>query len=167
MNRLAFTLIEMMVVLVILSLVATLVTINYREPVNRVRLESAFETVERLDQRVRRWCKTNNTPARIRVDLDRSVFTAEDMNGRALPIPEASIPNGMRLKELRIMGENRFGRDTLIYYTSRGTTSTWAFSVAYSGNRERYRLIIGATGQSVSFDNEDALIRFERSYERE
>jgi prepilin-type N-terminal cleavage/methylation domain-containing protein len=166
MNR-GYTLLEIIVVLVILALAVSLVTVNYREPVNNARLKHAFETVSRLDQRVRHWCKTNDTPARIRVDLDRGVFVAEKENGTPLPIPEAGIPNGMKLKELRIMGRNRFGRDTMILYTSHGTTRCWAFSVAYSGNRERYQFIIGATGQAVPFDDADALLRFERMYAQE
>jgi len=159
------TLIEIAVVLTILALVASLVVVNYREPVNNARLENTFETVERLDRRVRHWCKTNDTTACITVDLDRSVFTAENGNGSPLPLPEVKIPDGMKLKELRIMGENRFGRDTKIPYTSRGTAPGWAYSLVGSGNREKYRLIVGATGQAIPFDDEDALIRFERGVE--
>ena len=162
-----FTLLEITVVLAILAIAVSLVVVNYREPVNNARLEHTFETVSRLDQRVRHWCKTNDTPARIRVDLDRGVFSAEKENGSPLPFHEASIPNGMKLKELRVMGRNRFGRDTIVHYTSHGTTWCWAYSIAYSGNREKYQLIVGATGQSIPFENEDALIRFERMYERE
>jgi prepilin-type N-terminal cleavage/methylation domain-containing protein len=157
-----FTLIEMMVVLTILALTVSLVAVNYREPVNNARLENAFETIERLDRRVRHWCKTNDTAARITVDLDRGVFTAENGNGSPLPLPEAKVPDGMKLKELRIMGENRFGRDTKIPYTTRGVTPGWAYSIVDSGGREKYRLIVGATGQAIPFDDEDSLIRFER-----
>ncbi len=165
MKRPAFTLLEMTAVLTILALTASLVAVNYREPVNNARLENAFETVERLDQRIRLWCKTNDSPARITVDLDRGVFAAEKETGGPLPIPAAKIPGGMKIKELRIMGENRFGRDTKIPYTSRGTASCWAYSIAYSRSREKYRLVIGATGQSIPFDNEEALIKFERLYD--
>ena len=161
-----FTLLEMTVVLAILALAASLVAVNYREPVNNARLEHAFETIKRLDQRVRQWCKANNVPARITVDLDRGIFAAATESGTPLSIPEAKIPDGMKLKELRMMGENRFGRDTIIPYTSKGTAPCWAYSITYSGNREKYQFIIGATGQSIPFDNEDALIRFERLYER-
>jgi len=166
-NRSAFTILEVVTVLAILALAASLVAVNYREPVNSTRLEHAFETVERLDQRVRHWCKTHNTPVRITVDLDRGVFAAIGENGQQLSIPEATIPDGMKLKELRIMGENRFGRDTQILYSTRGTAPCWAFSIAYSGNRKKYRFIIGATGQSIPFEDEDALLRFENTYERE
>jgi hypothetical protein len=91
----------------------------------------------------------------------------ETINDSPLPIPEASIPNGMKLKELRIMGKNRFGRDTKISYSSWGTAPCWAYSLVYSGNREKYQFIIGMTGQSIPLENEDALIHFERMYERE
>ena len=165
-KRNGFTLLEMTVVLAILALTASLVAVNYREPVNNARLEHAFETIERLDQRVRQWCKANNSPARVTVDLDRGIFAVEQETGGPLSIPEAKIPDGMKLKELRIMGENRFGRDTKIPYTSRGTAPCWAYSISYSGNREKYQFIIGATGQSIPFENEDALIHFERIYER-
>ena len=166
-NHRGFTLFEIVAVVTILGLIVSLVAVNYREPVNHARLETAFETVGRLDQRVRHWCKTNDTAARITVDLDRGVFTAETNSGRPLPIPEVRVPDGMTLKELRIMGENRFGRDTKIPYTSRGTAPCWAYSLVYSGNREKYQLIVGATGQPIPFDDEDALLRFERLYERE
>ena len=161
------TLIEMTVVLSLLALAVSLVAANYREPVDRVRLENTFETVERLDQRVRRWCKTNDAPACITVDLDRGVLTAENGNGRPLPLPEVTIPDGMKLKELRIMGESRFGRDTKIPYNTCGTAPGWAYSIVDSRNREKYRLIVGATGQSIPFDDEDAMIRFERFYEHQ
>jgi prepilin-type N-terminal cleavage/methylation domain-containing protein len=164
MNR-AVTLIEMTLVLTILAVVVSLVAVNYREPVNNVRLENVFETIERLDWRVRQWCKANDRPARITVDLDRGVFIAESGTGSPLPLSEARIPGGMKLKELRIMGENRFGRDTHIPYTSRGTAPDWAFSIVYAGTREKHRLIVGATGQSIPFDDEETLIRFERLYE--
>ena len=169
MSRPAFTLLEIVAVLTILAIAVSLVVVHYREPLTRIRLEHAFETVERLDHRVRHWCKTNNTPAQIKADLDRSVFIAVNENGSPLPIPipEARISGGMKLKELRMMGRNRFGRDTFIPYTSRGTAPCWSFSIAYSGNREQYRLMIGATGQSMSFENEEALIRFEQTYARE
>jgi prepilin-type N-terminal cleavage/methylation domain-containing protein len=166
-QKTGFTLLEMTVVLAVLAIVASLVVVNYREPVTNIRLEYAFETVERLDQRVRHWCKTNNASARIKVDLDRNIFAAVNESGNPLPIPEAKLPGGMKVGELRIRGVNRFGRDTQILYSSRGTAPSWAFSIAYSGNREKYRFIIGGSGQSVSFDNEDALIRFERLYEWE
>ena len=166
-NRRGFTLLEMVTVLAIVALAASLVAVNYREPVNNARLAHAFETIGRLDQRVRHWCKTHNAPARITVDLDRGIFVAENENGIPLPIPEAHVPSGMKLKELRIMGVNRFGRDTKILYNSRGAASSWAYSIAYSRKREKYQLVVGATGQLIPFENEDALIRFERIYERE
>jgi prepilin-type N-terminal cleavage/methylation domain-containing protein len=166
-KRSAFTLIEMTVTLTILAMVVSLVAVNYREPVNNARLENAFEQIDRLDQRVRHWTKTNNVPAQIRVDLDRGIFAAEKEGSVKLPIPEAKIPDGMKLKELRVMGENRFGRDTIIPYTSEGVAPCWAYSIVYSSGREQYRLIIGATGQSLTIENEDELKRFERMYENE
>jgi hypothetical protein len=157
-----FTLLEIVAILVILASVTSLAVFYYRTLLNNVRFENAFETVGRQDRRVRQWCKTHNAPAQISVDLDRGVFSVETINGSPLPIPEVRIPNGMKLKELRIMGRNRFGRDTKILYSSRGTTSCWAYSIAYSGDREKYQLIVGATGQSIPFENEDTLLRFEK-----
>ncbi|MDR2706329.1 MAG: prepilin-type N-terminal cleavage/methylation domain-containing protein [Planctomycetaceae bacterium] len=166
-KRCAFTLIEMTVTITILVIVVSLVAVNYREPVNRARLENIFEQIDLLDQRVRHWAKTNNIPARINVDLDRGIFTPKQENGDKILLPEIKIPDGMKLKELRIMGENRFGKDTKIHYTSQGIAPCWAYSIVHSGNREQYRLIIGTTGQSVTLPNEDELKRLERLYENE
>jgi prepilin-type N-terminal cleavage/methylation domain-containing protein len=163
----AFTLIEMTVTITILAIVVSLVAVNYREPVNRARLENLFEQIDLLDQRVRNWAKTNNIPAQINVDLDRGIFMPEQENGSKIWLPEVKVPDGMKLKELRIMGENRFGKDTKIHYTSQGIAPCWAYSIVHSGNREQYRLIIGATGQSVTLPNEDELKRLERLYENE
>ncbi|MDO5554808.1 MAG: prepilin-type N-terminal cleavage/methylation domain-containing protein [Planctomycetia bacterium] len=157
-----FTLVEITVVLAILGLVTSLAVVNYREPVNNVRLENIFEQVTHFEQRMRHWCRTHNTPAQIKVDLDRGEFAAQLRDGTKLDIPEVKITEGFKLKELRVMGENRFGRDTIIPYTSEGIAPCWALSIAYSGQRERYRLIIGMTGQSISFQSEDELRRFER-----
>jgi prepilin-type N-terminal cleavage/methylation domain-containing protein len=166
-KRCAFTLIEMTVTLTILAIAVSLVAVNYREPVNRARLENCFEQIDLLDQRVRHWTKTNNQPAQIKVDLDRGIFAAEKENGNTISLPEIKIPDGMKLKELRIMEKNRFGSDTKIPYTSQGVAPCWAYSIVHSGNREQYRLIIGATGQSLTMTNEDELKRLERLYENE
>lgn len=166
-KRCAFTLLEMTVTVTILAVVVSLVAVNYREPVNRARLENFFEQIDLLDQRIRHWTKTNNIPARISVDLDRGIFAPEKENGSKIPLPEVKVPNGMKLKELRIMGENRFGSDTKILFTSQGIAPCWAYSIVHSGNREQYRFIVGATGQSVTITNEDELKRLERVYENE
>jgi prepilin-type N-terminal cleavage/methylation domain-containing protein len=166
-KRCAFTLVEMTVTVTILAIVVSLVVVNYREPVNRARLENFFEQIDLLDQRIRYWTKTNNIPARINVDLDRGIFAIEKENGDKISLHEVKIPDGMKLKELRIMGENRFGKDTKIPYTSQGIAPCWAYSIVHTGNREQYRLLIGATGQSVTLANEDELKRLERLYENE
>lgn len=157
----------MTVTLTILGLVVSLVAVNYRQPIAHARMQQAFEQIDCLDRRVRLWCKTNNSRARIKVDLDRSVFIAEKENGTKLSLPEAKIPDGLKLKELRILGENRFGRDTNISYTSRGKAPVWAYSVTGSGGAENWRMMIGATGQSLTVENEDELRRIERMYEDE
>jgi prepilin-type N-terminal cleavage/methylation domain-containing protein len=166
-KRCAFTLIEMTVTVTILAVIVSLVAVNYREPVNRVRLENFFEQIDLLDQRIRHWTKTNNIPARISVDLDRGIFTPEQENGNKISLLEVNVPDGMKLKELRIMGENRFGSDTKIPFTSQSIAPCWAYSIVHSGNQEQYRLIIGATGQSMTIANEDELKQLERLYENE
>lgn len=167
MAKSGYTLLEMTVTLTILGLVVSLVVVNYREPIANARREQAFERVDALDRRVRLWCKTNDSRARISVDLDRSIFAAETEDGKKLTIPEAKIPDGLKLKELRIMGENRFGRDTKISYTTEGKASCWAYSLTRSGGQEIWRLMIGATGQSLTVGSEDELNRLERMYENE
>ncbi|MDR1480183.1 MAG: prepilin-type N-terminal cleavage/methylation domain-containing protein [Planctomycetaceae bacterium] len=166
-KRCAFTLVELAVVMAIIAIIVSMVAVNYRQPVNRARLENFFEQIDLLDQRVRRWTKTNNIPARINVDLDRGIFTAEQENGGKFPLPNVKTPDGMKLKELRIMGENRFGKDTKIPYTSQGIAPCWAYSIVHSGNCEQYRLIIGTTGQSLTMVSEEELKQLERLYENE
>jgi prepilin-type N-terminal cleavage/methylation domain-containing protein len=161
----AFTLLEMTVTLTILGLVAALVTVNYRQPIANARLQQTFEQIDSLDRRVRIWCKTNNSRARINVDLDRGVFVAEKEDGEKLNIPEVKMPDGFTIKELRLLGENRFGRDTRIPYTSHGTTTLWAYSISSSSVTETWRMMIGATGQSKTLENEDELREIERMIE--
>jgi prepilin-type N-terminal cleavage/methylation domain-containing protein len=162
MKHSAFTLLEMTITLTILAMAVSLVVVNYREPVNHARLDNALEQIDLLDRRIRHWTKTNNIPVQMKVDLDRGILTAVQERGDRLSIPEVKIPDGMKLKELRIIGERRFGRDTVIRYTSQGIAPCWAYSVVYSGNREAYRLMIGATGQSLTVADEEELKRFEK-----
>ncbi len=161
----AFTLLEIIVTITILGLVVSLVAVNYRQPIANARLQQIFEQIDSLDRRVRLWCKTNNSRAQIKIDLDRGVFAAEKEDGEKLPVSETRIPEGFTLIELRIMGKNRFGRDTKIPYTTDGTAPLWAYSITGGSVTETWRMLIGATGQSKTLKSEDELLRIERMIE--
>jgi prepilin-type N-terminal cleavage/methylation domain-containing protein len=160
--RHAFTLIEVAIAVAIAVLIASLAAVNYRAPVTQARLTNTFGIVERLDQHLRRWTKAHNTPAMIRVNLDQGTLTAVQRDGSALPFSEVKIPAGLKLTDLRILGENRFGKDTDIPYTSEGISPCWAYRITSSSGQATFHFLIGLTGESLTFNDETELKKWER-----
>lgn len=156
-SRFGFTLLEMMVVTGILALLSTVAIVHYRGPVERAWAEQTVSRIDLLDLRIRSWARRHGKSVRLLLDANEGRLWAES-DGR----PIADIPNlrlGARIQwgEFRLRGESILGGRREVPYTTNGTAPLWAYSLILSDQREIYRLMIGATGQSVELESLDEI----------
>ena len=157
-----FTLLEMVAVLTLLAVLSSLAVVNYRGPVNQVRLENVFEQVDALDARIRSRCRQENLSLRLRVDPDRGVFAVQRAEtAEPVSIPSVRLGRGTTLGGIRIFGRLESG-NTMIPYSTRGVAPLWCYSVKLADGREFYRLMFGASGQSLTLENPEQWETWER-----
>ena len=154
----SFTLLEMVAVLTLLAVISTLAVVNYRGPVSMARLENVFEQVDVLDARIRLRCRQENVPLQLRIipaQGGRGVLTAERSDSAELvPIPAVRFGRGMTLVEFQKF-DGVGSVDTVVPYSTCGTAPLWCYSIQIANGREFYRLMFGASGQSLTLESEE------------
>jgi len=157
-----FTLLEMVAVLTLLAVLSGLVVVNYRGPVNQARLENLFEQVDALDARIRLRCRQENVPLQLWIDRDRGTFTVKwTQTAETVSIPTVRLGRGMTLGGIRTFGRPDVG-DTMIPYSTRGVAPLWCYRVQLADGREFYRLMFGASGQSLTLEGKEQWETWER-----
>ena len=161
-DRSGFTLLETVAVLTLLALLAMVATVNYRGPVNLARLENVFEQVDALDSRIRLRCRQENVPLQMRVDPDQGLFEVRRKDSaEPVPVPTVRLGHGMTFGQVRVFDSLD---ETVIPYSTRGVAPLWCYSIKLADGREFYRLMFGASGQSLTLDNEEQWVQWKRFF---
>ena len=143
-----FTLIEVLLVLLLMSLVSTLTVINYRAPLQRAKMELLSQRIAQLENAVRRWTKQNNCSAQVQFDLERQVSIAENNNGVQLPFKSIHLKDGLIIDHLTLQGRELFGKHRVISYTAWGHSQTWSYTITAPDGQNISLMVIGLTGQT-------------------
>lgn len=158
-----FTLLETITVITILAIVSGVVVVNYRGPVNQARLESTMEQINTLDRRIRLRCRQHNGPVRLKIHPDKGLFYAESDDPSMTPVVPVKLGSGMVFGELHVFDSDMPGLTNFtIPYSSDGIAPLWCYSLRLPDGGEFYRLMFGATGQSITLDNEEQLDKWRR-----
>jgi len=149
--RPAFTLVELLAVMSLLSLFVAALAVSHKAPMERARLRNAQERIEGIDRRLRLTVRRSGTPVELHVEVTDGVFTVrnkEDSEGYG---ESYRLPPSVRLKQVYVDREQVAGKETTIRYSSSGMTPTFAIGLEGTGGQIRWILFVGATGQTVEF----------------
>ena len=149
--RPAFTLVELLAVMGLLSLFVAALSFNYKTPMELARLRNAQERIEGIDRRLRLAANRRGTPVELQVEVDDGVFTVKDRENSEQFGGSYRLPPSIRLNRVYVNGEQAAGRETIIRYCSTGPTKTYAIGLEGAGGQSRWILFVGATGQTVEF----------------
>lgn len=146
MNRRAFTLLELLLVLGIICLMAGAATLQLRQPYRRVRFESVAESLVEVDRQVRSRSRAANAAGLMQIDLERRKLSIQFPAGVVASLPDYRLPSGFMLTRLRTSaGEYRGGRATVMIRPD-GVSITYALLLE-TAEQSRWIIFLGGTGQ--------------------
>lgn len=149
--RSAFTLIELVVVMVVLAILSSLAVFSLAATADRYQLSRAAEIVEMFDARARRDARSSQQPLQAVVDRGRgrlqvnSSGTTEDATFR--------LPARVEISEIRLQRQLAVGKRVEIDVSSEGRCPTYAVALR-RGKLTRWLVILGQTGQVIPLENE-------------
>ena len=145
MRRRAFSLIELVVVLVLMAVMASVATISIRGAVVRQRLSRAAEVVEQFDTALRRQARYQRRKVVGVIDRSQGRMTVDPGNDRPISF---ELPNHTSIDSIRF-GRSRPSRsDSRVLADSDGSSTSYAVRLSV-GETKRWVLLIGGTGQVI------------------
>lgn len=149
-ERDAFTLIELLIVIVIMATLASLAVVSLRGTMDRYLLSRAAETLERFDARARRDASTLRQPIRVAIDRNRKRLTIDS------PGPSKAhydLPHRVDIGKVRLSRRVTLGNSFKIQYSREGVSPTYAVELR-RGEMSKWLLVLGTSGQIVPLNNE-------------
>lgn len=148
----AFTLIEVMVVLVLAAVLTTAVAVALTSPARAAQAKDAAERVEAFDRLVREHAKTAGAPQAIVFDLNRGTVrrgeTATDETGAQEPGPVLQLPGQFRIERLLLPNGPVLSGEVRVPVSARGQTPSYALLLTERRQQKGHWLAFaGLTGQ--------------------
>ncbi len=140
-SRNAFTLVEIVVVLAILGLTASIVAMNLRGPLRNARVNTAIQQLLSIDQLARNESKKHD----VHLSLESKDYCLASLtDGNDASIRTWSLPRSVQVS---IAGEPTTDR-TMIKYSQVGGSKDLVIEVS-EGNVSKKLYIAGSTGHSL------------------
>ena len=142
--RQAFTMIELIVVLVILGLLSSLAALTVRSSFDRHALASAFETIELFDQRLRRDARVARQPITATVDGFRGEMRLPEANGQSKIF---RLPRRVVIKSVLSATVRSATQSFPLTVGIDGRTSSYAIELE-AGGASSWLVVLGGSGQA-------------------
>ncbi|MEL7499545.1 MAG: type II secretion system protein [Planctomycetota bacterium] len=159
MNRDAFSLIELLVVLTLISLVAVSVSVRWSESYKRVEFQSAVERFLDMEASTRRVSRRVRRNASIMVDLGSESVSATRWNDGVAHQVQYTFPSGVNLNMIRVGQIEASEGQHQIAFDQAGAGPTWAIKLQ-RGNQQQWLVFAGRTGQQLEFGDDEAVEEF-------
>ncbi len=150
----AFSMVELAVVLLILSLATAAVVLRVQRPLSRARLRDAIEAIGHYDNTTRAAARSQDRPWLLVIDMaaGRLIRTDPD-TGREVSAP-LQLPGSTTIEQCRIGDENVRAGEVAIPVSRRGLSVSYAIELECRGRR-RWLVAAGLTGEWVEMDDEE------------
>ena len=154
-DRLAFTLIELMVVIAILVALTSLASLSLASVMDRYQLSRATDTIESFDSRARRSAR-----------LSREAFVGvirRSANEFVVRAPQESpsnqsasfqLPQSVEITDVKLPRRAVTGRDVTINFTDQGRSASYAIELG-RGKMTRWIVVLGISGQVIPASGEE------------
>jgi prepilin-type N-terminal cleavage/methylation domain-containing protein len=148
----AFTLIEVMVVLVLAAVLTTAVAVALTGPARAAQARDAAERIGAFDRLVREHAKTTGAPQAIVCDLNRGAVrrgeTVTEEAGDQEPGSVLQLPGQFRVERLLLPGGPVLSGEVRVPVSARGQTPSYALLLTERRQPKGHWLVFaGLTGQ--------------------
>ncbi len=153
--RQAFTLIELMVVIVILGLLTSLASLSLGGVMDRYQLSRAAETIEACDTRARRSARLSREAfdAVIRRSK-RDLIVKAPLASPSQALANYRLPRNVEIDEVKLRRKAVTGRDVTINFSDQGRSESYAVELR-RGKMTRWLVVLGISGQVVPVNSEE------------
>ena len=155
--KVAFTLIELMVVLVIISLMAATVVISSTGIWRQASIESGIARLESLDQHMRSYARARGKPCQLQFDVYKQQVSKLYDPDKRPDQPAASLGRGLKLEEIFVGSVSASRRKVSIGFDRAGMSPTYALEFKTTNNQQFWLLFAGVGGQLTRFSSEKEL----------
>lgn len=156
-TRTAFTLIELVVSLAILSLLSLIVFTRSTQQMQNARVTSSVERLAILDQTARAYANRSGSYVTLRfAPLARNVRRendSDDLRSDNYTVPLPGVIQRMRIRTDRVWSSS----PTKIAIGRNGRSRNYALRFDLGDQRVRYFAVIGATGQTITTVDESEI----------
>lgn len=150
--RKAFTLIELVVVMVLLALLASLTVYSLGGTMDRYRVSRAIETVELFDARARRAARTTRRGVNVTIDRKSRELLIDPIDPQQ-ENASFQLPSKVEIEEVRFAGSKRSQKQSDFSISGQGRSTTYAIQLR-RGELTRWLVVLGFSGQVVPVNNE-------------
>lgn len=149
-RRNAFTLIELVIVIVIMAFLASLAVISLGGTMDRYQLSRASETIERFDARARRDARTSRKSVQATIQRHRQQLLIESPGRQDARF---RLPAKVEISNIRLRRRVTAGSNFEIRFSREGRSPTYAVELR-RGEMSRWLVILGTSGQVIPIDKE-------------
>lgn len=146
-----FTLIELVVVMMIMALLASLAMVSLGASIDRYRLARAVDAIETFDARARRDARVSHTSLVAQFDRRRGELRIDDQ-GSGQPYL-VRVPVQVGIAELRRGRTKVLGNQAKLEFRADGSSLSYAIRLL-RGKSERWLVVLGRSGQVVACESE-------------
>lgn len=142
-----FSLLELLVVVSILGLLATVASTRIGGNYSRVKVDTAITEIANLDQRARSLACRQREAVVLRIDLTAQRLWAE-MDGEETSLPIV-LPTGVTIDRMLSVREQKSSGTATIRIAKRGGAETYAIRIVGANKSARWLVFAGGSGQPL------------------
>ena len=153
-RRVAFTLVEMTVVVLLIAVLAATVVLSFARPIENLRAQDAVEMVRALDESARTQARRSGETVEIIFDLSARTLLRRTRAGDV--IFEAALPSGCEIDRFRSEQDDASVGEAVVACSPMGLTRSYAIHL--TGPRmDQWLLFAGLSGQATVIKDEATL----------
>ena len=157
-----FTILELLVVLGLMALMASVVMVSMNGRLQGAHREQVLEALRAMDQRGRHGARTQVGEVALQLDAHEGVIQVIVKNeGKASVVDAYGLPGGFEIERVWVLHEGRVvERETLtIPFDRHGIGPTYGVTIRSTGDDDEpftlALLVAGVSGQFTGFDHDD------------
>ncbi len=149
----AFTLIELVAVLVLVGLMASVATLSLRSAYHGSQMRDVISRIAAFDQMVRASARSTDKAGVIHIDPGHGTLEYTGREGHLNTLSPVLLPAGYQFKGIQIGGVPQTALVHKLPCSTNGQTPSYTLSLI--GPKEQQRLLVfaGLTGQITEFEN--------------
>ena len=142
----AFTLVELLAVLLLMALLATGVSLSLKGVLRDAELRNAASQLIQFDRLAREQARRSDRPSQLRFELQAGRVRNIDARTKTVQGRELQLPAGVAIEQVRTARQPRGGADAVVPCSARGQTTSYAVLLRGVGRQQLWLVVAGLSG---------------------